>query len=376
MAGDWRSTIATVPRRPREKRAAEGSLSSASDKTGLPPGSLVHVGSVLVDETRISVIDYSKESLVEHEIHAVDELLKYKNSETITWVIVEGLANVDIVERIGELFQIHQLVLEDILNTHQRPKFEEHDDHLFIVLKALLPEGDKFTVVYEQISLLVLKNFVFAFKEKKDGLFHPVLQRIRTSKGRFRSLGADYLTYSILDAIIDQYFYLIDSLDLVIIEIEDNLLTTEPAKTLPNNIHRLKRDIVNIRRYISPLRELVSGLLRSESSLIDEKTHIYLRDISDHVIRILESVEIHRDILSGLMEMYASTVSNRMNEVMKVLTVFASIFIPLTFFTGIYGMNFDYMPELKWKWAYPTLWIGFIAIPTALLIYFKKRNWL
>ena len=352
------------------------SLSSASDKTGLPPGSLVHVGSVLVDETTMSVIDYSKESLVEHEIHAVDELVKYKNSDTITWVIVEGLANVDIVERIGELFQIHQLVLEDILNTHQRPKFEEHDDYLFIVLKALLPEGDKFTVVYEQISLLVLRNFVFAFKEKKDSLFHPVLQRIRTSKGRFRSLGADYLTYSILDAIIDQYFYLIDSLDLVIIEIEDNLLTNEPAKTLPNSIHRLKRDIVNIRRYTSPLRELVSGLLRSESSLIDEKTYIYLRDISDHVIRILESVEIHRDILSGLMEMYASTVSNRMNEVMKVLTVFASIFIPLTFFTGIYGMNFDYMPELKWKWAYPTLWIGFIAIPTALLIYFKKRNWL
>jgi len=352
------------------------SLSSASDKTGLPPGSLVHVGSVLVDETTMSVIDYSKESLVEHEVHAVDELLKYKNSETVTWVIVEGLANVDIVERIGELFQIHQLVLEDILNTHQRPKFEEHDDYLFIVLKALLPEGDEFTVVYEQISLLVLKNFVFAFKEKKDSLFHPVLQRIRTSKGRFRSLGADYLTYSILDATIDQYFYLIDSLDLVIIEIEDNLLTTEPAKTLPNTIHRLKRDIVNIRRYISPLRELVSALLRSESPLIEEKTHIYLRDISDHVIRILESVEIHRDILSGLMEMYASTVSNRMNEVMKVLTVFASIFIPLTFLAGIYGMNFDYMPELKWKWAYPTLWIAFITIPTVLLIYFKRRNWL
>jgi len=353
-----------------------GPRSYVSDKTGLPPGSLIHVGNVLVDETRISVINYNKDSFLEARIDSIDELEPYCQSDTITWVIVEGLSNVNVVESVGQMFGIHQLVLEDILNTHQRPKFEEYEDYLYIVLKAMVAEEGEFAVSYEQISLLVLEHVVFAFKEKRDKLFEPVVQRIRTSKGRFRSLGADFLAYSILDAIIDQNFVLIDSLDGAITLLEDELLTGDPGKTLLNRIQRLKREIVSVRRYVSPVRELINEMLRSESPLIDEKTHIYLKDVSDHAIRLVESIELHRDVISGLMDIYISTVSNKMNEVMKVLTIFASIFIPMTFLTGIYGMNFEHMPELKLSWTYPALWGVFLAIPAVLLTYFRRKKWL
>ncbi len=352
------------------------SLNKPSDKLGMGPGSLIHVGDVIESDTRITIIDYDKETVNEQQIDSIDEILNYKDSDSVTWVIIEGLSKVDIVEGIGRIFDIHQLVLEDILNTHQRPKFEEYDDHLFIILKCLLPENRQFSVSYEQISILVLKNFVFTFKEKTDDLLQPVQQRIKTSKGRLRSLGTDYLTYTILDTIIDQNFVLIDSLDDEITTLEDRLLTCEPTQDTLHRIQILKREIISIRKHISPARELMTTMLRSESELINEKTHIYLRDVSDHVMRVIESIESYRDILTGLLEIYISSVSNKMNEVMKVLTVFASIFIPLTFIAGIYGMNFEHMPELKWKWAYPILWITFITTPIVLLIYFKRKKWL
>jgi magnesium transporter len=352
------------------------SLNIVSSKSGLPPGSLVHVGDVLEAETKISVMNYSASTFEEKKVEIIDEVLKYKDSDTVTWVIIEGLTNVDVVERIGTMFDIHQLVLEDILNTHQRPKFEEYDDHLYVVLKSLLPEDDRFAVTYEQVSLLVLKNFVFAFKEKNDDMFHSIQQRIRSSKGRIRQSGADYLTYTILDVIVDQNFILIDSLDDAIISLEDTLLASESTSNTLNTIQILKREVISIRKHVSPVRELIAGMLRSESELIDIKTHIYLRDVSDHAVRVIESIESYREILTGLLDIYISSVSNKMNETMKVLTVFASIFIPLTFLAGIYGMNFEYMPELKWKWAYPTLWAAFIIIPAALLVYFKRKKWL
>lgn len=340
------------------------------------PGSLVHVGDVPETASRMTLMNYSREKIEQAEFKSIEQILKYKTSASITWVIIEGLTNVDAIEAIGVNFGIHDLVLEDILNTHQRPKFEEHDDYLYIVLKCLLHEDDQFSVKYEQISILLLKNFVFVFKEKTDDLFLPLQQRIINSKGRFRELGADFLTYTILDNIVDQNFILLDGLDEAVTRLEDSLLASEPSKNTLNNIQRLKREIISIRRHVSPVRELMAAMLRSESELIDEKTHIYLRDVSDHVIRVIEAVELYRDILNGLLDIYLSTVSNKMNEVMKVLTVFASIFIPLTFIAGIYGMNFEYMPELKWKWAYPILWIAFVTIPVVLLIYFKKKKWL
>lgn len=351
------------------------SLSTVADKLGMLPGALVHVGNVHEAVTRLSVVDYTSEYANEHSIQSIDELGLYKDSSSITWVIIEGLTDVGVVADVGAMFDIHPLVLEDILNTHQRPKFEEYDNYLFVVLKCLMPAKGEFSVNYEQISLLVLNNVVLMFKEKTDDLFHPLLKQVRGSKGRLRSLGSDYLTYAILDTIVDQGFLLIDALDETVILVENDVYDNPTPATL-NQIQRLKREMINVRRNMSPVREMLSAMLRSESPLINEHTFLYLRDVSDHSLRVIESIESYRDILSGLLEIYISSISNKMNEVMKVLTVFASIFIPLTFLAGIYGMNFEYMPELHWKWAYPTLWVGFITIPAVLLVYFKKKKWL
>jgi len=347
----------------------------------MPPGSLIHVGDVQEENTRISVIDYNRDDLEEPVVETVEELLKFRKKDSITWVCLEGLKNVEITELIGQYFNIHPLVLEDILNTHQRPKFEEHEDYLYIVLKGLSlepdddSESDHFSVNYEQISILLLNDFVFTFKEKKDDLFLPLIQRIRTSNGRIRSLGPDYLAYAILDTVVDQNFVLLDSMDENIDEIEEELLTDPTAGTLVG-IQRLKRELIDIRRSVAPLRELLTAILRCDSELISEKTQIYFRDVYDHVLRITETTDSYRDMLAGLLDIYVSSVSNKMNEIMKILTVFASIFIPLTFIAGIYGMNFEYMPELKWKWSYPALWVVFITLPTVLLIYFKRKKWL
>ncbi len=350
-------------------------VNTASGKVGMPPGSLVHIGHVQESQTYISAIEYNKETYHEYVPTSLDEILAKLSSDTLTWVTIEGLSDTRLIEQIGQHFHIHPLVLEDILNTHQRPKFEEYDDYLYIVAKCLMHEGNEFSINYEQVSLLVLKNIVFTFKERKDTLLAPVHQQIKSSKGRFRALGSDFLTYAILDAIVDQSFFLIDALDDSVTKLEDELYAHANQRTL-NKIQRLKREIISIRRSISPMREMLAAMLRSESELISEHTHIYLRDVSDHSIRVLESIESYRDILSGLLDIYLSSISNKMNEVMKVLTIFASIFIPLTFLAGIYGMNFEYMPELHWKWAYPTLWGAFILIPSVLLYYFKKRKWL
>ena len=351
------------------------SLSSASKKAGLPPGSLVHVGELLETEARITIVDYNKDVIEEQTIESVEQILQCREKDTVTWVNIEGLGNIELVGAIGEAFNIHPLVLEDILNTHQRPKLEEYDDYLYCVLKGISLAENRFSVEYEQISMLILNDFVFTFKEKQDELFEPVRRRLRSSKGHFRSQGADYLAYVILDTIVDSYFSLQDSLDDIVDSVEEELLTEPTPKTLAT-IQSVKRELIIIRRSISPLREMLNAILRSESPLIEEKSLIYFRDISDHVLRISESIESSRDMIAGLLDIYITTISNKMNEIMKVLTVFASIFIPLTFIAGIYGMNFEYMPELKWKWAYPALWMTFIAIPVILLVYFKKKKWL
>lgn len=352
------------------------SLSNISEKSGMSPGSLVHVGDVIDLEPTISIVDFSTDHIEERYISSIDEILPLRNTSSITWVNIEGLKDIRLIESIGQSFNIHSLVLEDILNTHQRAKLEEHEDYLYIVLKGLSLLDKEFSVNYEQISILVFKKFIFTFREKCDDLFQPLKKRLNSSKdGRIRTLGTDYLAYAIMDTIVDQNFILLESLDEMVDTVEDELLTNPSTSTLAT-IQHLKREMIYVRRTISPLRELLSAILRSESPLIHKKIHIYFRDVYDHVLRITEAIESYRDILTGLLDIYISSVSNKMNEVMKVLTVFASIFIPLTFIAGIYGMNFEYMPELKWKWAYPTLWVAFITITVASLIYFKRKKWL
>jgi magnesium transporter len=367
------------------KRLFSGSNHQVSKKVGMPPGSLIHIGEDHSRETEISQISYSALGVETRILDSVAALRHYQTGEAITWLNIAGLADIKAIEAIGQHFDIHRLVLEDILNTHQRPKCEHHDNFIYLVLKSLVvPEsgadsaaiqGLKSGIQYQQISILLLDRLVITFEESSSSALDHIKQRLNNSSGRFRSQGSDYLAYEILDSIIDQYFeyeeYMAEQID----DVEEELLINPTNDTLIR-IQRLKRELIKIRRIISPLRELLNGLLRSDSPLIHAGTHIYLRDVFDHCLRIAEMLDSYRDMTTGLLDIYISSISNRMNEIMKVLTIFASIFIPLTFITGIYGMNFDDMPELHWPWAYPALWGLFISIAGGLLVYFKRRHWL
>jgi magnesium transporter len=351
------------------------SLSYASEKSGLPPGSLVHVGDVHDHIQSITVINYNASMLETRTLTSVDEILPYNTAETMTWIIVNGLQDVSVVEAIGQHFNIHGLVLEDILNTHQRPKFEEFENYLYIVFKAIALQNGDGSVEYEQISLLLLNNIVFTFKEKPDDILDPVINRLNIPQSHIRTQGGDYLAYVIMDTIIDEYFALQDTYDELIETVEDELLTNPTHRTLAA-IQKIKRELIYLRRSISPLRELLAAIHRSESPLLNQRTQQDFTDVYDHAIRIIEALESYRDLISGMLDIYLSSISNKMNETMKVLTVFSTLFIPLTFIAGVYGMNFEYMPELKWKWGYPALWGVFIAISAVLLMFFRKRKWL
>lgn len=351
------------------------SVSGASVKAGLPAGELVHVGEVHELKSKITLLDYDKDNLRIHPVGSVQELMPYKTSGTVTWVIIEGLTDIEMIRELGLLFTIHPLVLEDIVNTHQRPKLDEFEDYLYLVLKRLQVSGQVFAVKQEQISLLLFDNMLFTFKEKVDDLFVPVISRLQAEKGRLRTQSTDYLAYVVLDTVVDGYFALQDALDTFTDAMEEKLFE-KPGPELLTQIQQVKRELIFVRKSLSPLREMLAALERSDSLLLSEKTHIYLRDVYDHAIRVIETVDSYRDLITGMLEIYLSSVSNRLNEIMKVLTVFSTIFIPLTFLTGIYGMNFQDMPELKWPWSYPILWGIFITIPVVLLIYFRRRKWL
>ena len=352
------------------------SASRAAEKAGLPPGSLVHVGEVLHPDTRISMLNYSRDNIEKKTISSLEQLLPYKHdSETITWVDVEGLSDIALIEELGRLFNIHVLILEDILNTHQRPKVEEYDDCIYLVAKAINIGEGEFTVEYQQISILLYDRFIFSFKERQDELFSPIKERLQNAKGAIRQQGADYLAYVMLDTIVDRYFSIQDAIDEIVDRLEAELLE-DPLRETLMSIQRVKRELIYIRRVVSPQRDMLGAILHSDTPIIQDKTHVYFRDVYDHILRVSEAVESYRELLTSLLDIYVSSVSNKMNEIMKVLTVFASIFIPLTFLTGIYGMNFENMPELKTRWGYPLLWGIFIAIPLLLLALFKKKKWL
>jgi len=275
----------------------------------------------------------------------------------------------------GKEYDLHPLVVEDILNTHQRPKIELYDDYIFVSLKMLSGVNDSYMVESEQISLILGKNFVFSFQEKEGDILDSLRVRIREGKGRIRKMGPDYLLYAILDIIIDHYFLVLEKIGDKVEAFEEELMKEPKSDTL-HEIYTLKREILFLRKSVWPLREAVSTLEKCESDLINEKTSPYLRDLYDHIIQVIDAVETTRDLLSGMLDLYLSSVSNKMNEVMKVLTIIATVFIPLTFIAGVYGMNFDFMPELKWKYAYFAVWFVMVMIGLGMLKYFRNRKWL
>ena len=298
----------------------------------------------------------------------------HADKSTVTWINIDGLHRMEIIEKTGALFHLHSLTLEDIVNTGQSPKIEDYDDYLFIVLKMLYYDESKNEIEVEQVSLCLGPNFVLSFQEEKGrDVFNPVRERIRNGKGRIKKMGADYLAYSLIDSVVDSYFLILEKLGERIETLEESVVS-EPSQTVLHDIHALKREMIFLRRSVWPLREVVSNLERGESPLIQESMHVYYRDVYDHTIRIIETIESFRDLLSGILDIYLSSISNRTNAVMKVLTIIATIFMPLTFLAGIYGMNFEYMPELKWHWGYPALLLFMAFIGISMLIYFQKEE--
>ncbi|HSE83517.1 MAG TPA: magnesium/cobalt transporter CorA [Thermodesulfobacteriota bacterium] len=346
-----------------------------SEKAGLPPGTLIHIGEKKIDETRIRVMDYDEQHFEEKEAETVEECFAYKDKSTVTWINIDGLHDVSTVEKIGNHFGLHPLLLEDILNTGQRPKIEDYGGYIFIVLKMLYYDEEENMIMAEQMSFVLLRGVVISFQEREGDVFEPLRERIRQSKGRIRRAGADYLFYSLIDAIVDNYFIILEKFGEIIEDLEEELVSNPTQKTL-YLIHVLRREMLFLRKAIWPLREVIVGCERAESSLIQESMVTYFRDIYDHVIQVIDTAETFREMISGMLDTYLSSNSNRMNEVMKVLTMMATIFIPLTFIAGIYGMNFDYMPELNKKWGYPLVLLLMLIVAIGLVVYFKKKKWI
>jgi magnesium transporter len=346
-----------------------------SSKAGLPPGTLVHVGEKKVESVRISFMDYDEQNFQEKQVTNIEECLKLKEIPTVSWINIDGLHDIEVLEQLGKAFGLHSLVLEDILSTGQRPKFEDYEKHIFIVLKMLSYGQENQSVETEQVSLVLGPNYVISFQERIGDVFESIRERIRNAKGRIRKMGPDYLAYSLIDAIVDNYFVILEKLGEKIESIEEEVIGNPIERTV-QQIHSLKGEMISLRKSIWPLRELIRGLQASESSLINESTDIYMRDVYDHTIQIIDTIESFRDMVSGLLDIYLSSLSNKMNAVMKVLTIIATLFIPLTFVAGIYGMNFKYMPELEWRWSYPIVWLIMIAVAIVMLCYFKRKRWL
>ena len=356
-------------------------LKKRSHKSGLPPGTLVHVGTTKIEKPKITLIDFDEANFKEMELKSVEECFSCKDTSTVSWINIDGVHQMDVIEKVGRHFNIHPLILEDIVNTGQRPKIEDFDDYLFVVLKMLYPGDKNIGTQSEQVSLIIGPHYVITFQEKEGDVFNVIRERIRNAKGRIRKMGADYLAYALLDAIVDNYFIILEKLGEEIEETEHKLVSNPNPQTL-HTINHLKTDLLILRKLIWPLREVINGLQRSESSLIKDTTMIFLKDVHDHTIQVIDTIETFRDLVSGMFDTYLSSVSNKMNEVMKVLTIIATIFIPLTFIAGIYGMNFNpgvspwNMPELNWKYGYVVAVGVMVILALVMIFYFKRKKWL
>ena len=352
-----------------------GILKKGTKKVGLPPGTLVHIGEKKTEKIRIRLMDYDEHNLEEREIDRIEDCFAFKESPSITWINIDGLHDTGIIERIGERFDLHPLVLEDIVHTDQRPKVEDFENYLFIILKMLFTDEGSSTINTEQFSLILRSNLVITFQEREGDVFDPIRERLRKGKGRIRRMGSDYLAYALMDAIVDNYFIVLEMLGEQIESLEAELMK-DPDQNTMRTIHNLKRELIMLRRSVWPLREVINRLERDETYLIQEKTTVFLRDVYDHTIHIIDSIETFRDMVSGMLDLYLSIISNRMNEVMKLLTLIATIFIPLTFIAGIYGMNFKHMPELDWNWGYPAVLVLMLAIGIIMVLWFKRKRFL
>ncbi|MGZ4034048.1 MAG: magnesium/cobalt transporter CorA [Bacteroidia bacterium] len=348
-------------------------MAEQQEITGAPPGTVVYYGEDQTAKVKITLIEYNETEFIEKDFYNLSDCLEHVNPTMVKWINVDGIHDAALVEKIGKQFNIHPLTLEDIVNTNQRPKFEDYDNYVVSIMKMISYDTE---LQSEQLSVVLLEGMVISFQEANGGdAFDLIRTRIRLGKGRIRKMGADYLAYALIDAVVDCYFSILEKIGDRIESLEEQLIS-DPTKETMQQLHYMKREMIFVRKAVWPMRELINNMERSETELIKPSTDIYLRDIHDHTIRVIDTVETYRDLLSGMMDIYLSSVSNKMNEVMKVLTIITTIFVPVTFIAGVYGMNFDNMPELHTSWAYGAVWVVMIVIIISLIIYFKRRKWL
>lgn len=324
-------------------------------------------------KVKITLIEFNESEFLEEEFHDFDVCLRHMKDNCIKWINVEGVHDTELVGRISQVYNIHPLTQEDIVHIDQRPKFEEYDNYLLGIMKMIMYREEIYT---EQLTIILLKDTVISFQEPGGGdAFDVIRTRLRQGKGRVRRLGADYLFYALMDAVVDYYFTVIEKIGDRIEQIEEEIIN-DPRRESLIQLYQLKREVISLRKQIWPVRDMISNLLRSETEFITANTQLFFRDLQDHSIRIIDTVETYRDLLSGIMDIYLSTNSNKMNEVMKVLTIMSSIFIPVTFIAGVYGMNFDYMPELRSPYGYIITWIAMLSVMGGMIYYFKKKKWI
>lgn len=349
--------------------------SSPAPKPGEAPGTLRFVGDRKLDKVITELHDYDSEQYSVHDLSSISDSQPFLDSPSKTWISVKGLHDVEALKNIWSYFDLHPLVQEDILNTGQRPKVETYTNNVYMVLRMFNYTGGSDELNVEQVSIVLGKNYILSFQETDYSVFEPVIERIRKGAPRLRNEGPDYSAYALIDTIVDHYFSVLDKIGEEIEELEDRILEDHDS-TIPHQIHATRRKLIFFRKSALPLREALNTILRDDISFISEENKVFYRDVYDHLIQIIDGIENYRDMVLGLLDMYMSHVSNKMNEVMKVLTIIATIFIPLTFIAGIYGMNFQYMPELQYRWAYPSVWAVMILVTFGMIIYFRKKKWL
>ena len=350
-------------------------MSTMLESIGLPPGTPVFVGEQQSEAVKITLYDYDDAHTERRIVQSIEECFPYKDMPSVTWINVDGLHDVAMLERLAHDYGLHPLTIEDIVNTQQRPKVEFFDNYIALNLKMYTFDINTYELDIDHVSLVLGKNFVLTFQERQGDLFDAIRARIQYNKGKIKKGGADYLAYSLLDAIVDGYFKVLDRIGDEIEDIEEKLFTN-PESSILQDLHDLRQELIFFRKTVWPLRTIMNELDRQETELIEDSTSVYLRDLYDHVVQVIETLETFREMLSGQLEVYLSTISNKTNEIMKFLTIIGTIFIPLTFIAGVYGMNFKHMPELEWRWGYYLIWAVMIGIGVALLAYFRKKNWI
>lgn len=343
-------------------------------KPGTAPGVLVHSGARKVEKVRLRLFEYDVQRLSEKTLESVSEAFPTRDNPPVGWLNVDGLHDTEILGALRDHFGLHPLAMEDVVTVGQRAKMEEYEGYILLVLPMLSFDEETLTVHPEQVSMILGPTWLLTFQERFGDVFEPVRERLRIAHGRIRQRGADYLAYALMDAVVDRYFGILEKLGDVAEEL-DQLVMEDPASEILHRINHLKKELLLFRRSVWPLREALSAFARTESELVTESTQVFARDVYDHAVQVIDTVETLRDLAGGMTDLYLSSMGQRTNEVMKVLTIMASIFIPLTFMAGVYGMNFEFMPELHLPWAYPVLWVLMASVAGGMTWFFKRKGW-